>query len=134
MKRYGSAAIFVMMLAASGPAVAQGPRGGGPGGRGGRYPGVIRQLVFPCEAACRETAKDCGESAEATAFDCVSAACSNEITAAQDACASDRTTDPCRTAISALRDCGSGCTDTERTAQTACRSALGDCVDACATE
>src|SRR5262249_1558306 len=96
MKRFVPAAIFVMMLASFGPGIAFGPQGGGPGGRVGRFSGVIRQLVFPCEAACRVTANECSEAAESTALDCVAAACPSEITAAQHACASDATTDTCR--------------------------------------
>ena len=131
MKRFVPAAIFVMMLVPIGYAIAHGPGDGGPGGRMGRAPGVIRQLVFPCQAACQVTANGCSETAASTAIDCVTAACSSQITAAQDACASDATTDACHTAINTLRDCGSSCIDTERTSETTCRTALHDCVDAC---
>ncbi len=87
MKRFVPAAIFVVMLASVGPAIANGPHGGGGfGGRVGRHSGVIRQLIFPCEAACRVTATDCSEAAESTALDCVTAAGPSEITAAQEAC------------------------------------------------
>lgn len=135
MKRYIPAALFVVMLGSVGPVLARGPGGdGGPGGRGGRFSGAIHQLVFPCAAACRAAADECREGVEATTLDCVAVACPSEVTAAQEACATDRTADTCRTAIDALRDCGAGCIDTDRTNHTVCRTVLHDCVDACSAE
>lgn len=135
MKRFVPAALFVVMLGSVAPVLARGPGGGGgPGGRGGRFSGAIHQLVFPCATACRAVDEECREGVEATTLDCVAVACPGEVTAAQEACASDRASDTCRTAIDALRDCGAGCLDTDRTNSTACRTVFHDCVDACSAE
>lgn len=134
--------IAMAMIGAASLATAHGP-GGGPGGgrgpgmggirpsRGERPVGILRQLVFPCPAACNDTAKDCNETAENAALACVSAACETEIGAAQTACADDLRADACKTAFADLRECAADCLDTQATAVRACRDALATCVDAC---
>jgi hypothetical protein len=96
--------------------------------------GLLGQLIFPCQAACVSDAQDCVDTANATALDCVSTACSTEITAAQTACAESRSSTECKTAVSALADCGESCLDTRATSLTTCRETLNDCRDACESD
>lgn len=117
------------------PAWAHGRPGLGAGKPGGERPpfagGVLGQLIFPCPAACAETVDSCVATADAAAVDCVSSACPTEVTTAQTACAEVRSSEECRDAVAALRDCGETCLDTRSTAIQACRAALSDCRDAC---
>src|SRR5262245_8413975 len=116
----GVVALFAGIAAA--PVWAFGPGGRGqfgpppgPGGHpGGRPGGFLMQLVFPCQAACGDTARSCSESADSEAIACVSAACAAEITAAQTACDSDKRSDACKEAVNALRTCADSCLDTRQ--------------------
>jgi hypothetical protein len=103
-------------------------------GRAVHSVGLLRELIFPCAAACSATAKSCHEAADAEALSCVSAACAVEISAAQTACADDRRSDACREAVGDLRECADSCLDTRATALAACREAFRDCIDACDSE
>src|SRR5262249_2256250 len=128
----------IVALTAITLALAHGGPGGGPGGfhspgaevrppRAGHPVGLLRQLIYPCQAACSSTAKDCNEAADSAALSCASAACPAEIQAAQTACATDSRSDACLAAVSDLRDCAGDCLDTRTTALMTCRSALTDC-------
>ena len=146
MTRHASTFLSIAGLAAlvAGTALAHGGPGvpGGFGGRGpavddgglrraGRPNGLLQRLVFPCAAACGDTAKSCQDTADTAAETCVTGACQTQIDAAQTACADDARSDGCRTAIGDLRDCAADCLDTRGAAIDDCRSALEDCVDAC---
>ena len=125
--------IFALIAAA--PAFAHGGRGPGPGRPSGvrslHSRGVLGQLIFPCQAACADTAQSCVDSADSTATSCISSACPDEVSAAQTACQADRSSDACETAVEALRGCADDCLDTRATAVAACRDALTDCHAAC---
>jgi hypothetical protein len=118
------------------PAFARGPRGlarpGGPGAL--RVPGLLGQLIFPCEAACGDDAESCSQSANDTAVSCVSDACATQVAAAQAACQADRRSSDCRTAVADLKTCGATCRETLSGSLADCRSALVDCHDACSAD
>jgi hypothetical protein len=128
----------IFALIASTPAFAHGGHGPGAGRPSGvralHSRGVLGQLIFPCQAACTDTAQSCAESADSTATSCISSACPDEITAAQTACAADRSSDACESAVEALRDCAADCLDTRATAVGICRDALRDCNAACESD
>ena len=127
-----TAGLFVLGVALT--AEARGPHGGGGPGFGGRGPGagsLIGRILFPCPAACDDTAHSCMMTADSAAVTCVEGACAAEITAAQTACADDRRSDECRAGVSTLRECGADCLDTRSTAASACRDALDTCLEAC---
>lgn len=127
-------ALLTLCMAAT--AFAQGRRGATPP-RGGGAPhsrGVLGQLVFPCPAACADDARDCTESANDDAVSCIGTACPTEVTAAQDACTEDKRSEECKAAIGALAECADSCLDTYSTAVGACRTALGECREACTAE
>ena len=128
--------VTVLTLTLAGAALAHGPSRGGFGEphAAPRAPGLLTQLIFPCQAACVATARECDDSADADALTCISAACPTEVSAAQTACAADRTSQTCRDAIGALQTCSDSCLTTRQTALTACRSALATCRTACAAE
>src|SRR5712692_7905076 len=95
------------------------PHGGGFGpGFGPRAPGLLTQLIFPCQAGCSSTARDCADAADSAALTCVSGACAAEIDTAQTACAADRTSADCHDAIDALRTCAASCLTTRQSALT----------------
>lgn len=125
--------VAMCMVVAPAAALAQGhPAEVGAGrGPGGFYGGILEQLLFACQAACGDTLRECVDAADADAVTCVTAACSSQISAAQTACASARGSQACRTAVSALRDCGSSCLTTRSTAVGTCRDGLNTCRDAC---
>ena len=124
-------ALIASVSANGGPGSGRGGLRGIPPSRAGHPVGVLRELIYPCPAACNEIAKDCNETADTAALACVSDACPTEITAAQTACADDSRSDACQTAVTALRTCAATCLDTRATAITACRTALRTCADAC---
>ena len=130
----GLATVLSLTLAAS--ALAHGPSHAGFGASHAvpRAPGLLTQLIFPCQAACVTTARECDDTADSDALTCISAACSTEVSTAQTACATDRTSQACRDAITALQTCSDSCLTTRGTALTACRSALATCRTACAAE
>ena len=124
--------LLVLGLAVAAEAHGRGGFGGGFGGPG--FPGsgaLLGRLLFPCPAACRDTAESCTATADSAALTCVEGACAAEITAAQTACKDDRRSQACRDAVNGLRECADTCLNTRRTAVGACRDALGDCLDAC---
>lgn len=141
MKHWATTALMVAGLGvtalAAPPAGAHGggPRGGGFGeggaGRPTRSSGLLRQLVFPCPAECRTTARECNEAADVEAQTCIAGACTTEVEAARTACAEDSEAAACRDAIAVLRTCAGDCLDARGTTITACREALSDCVDTC---
>lgn len=124
-----SVTLFVLSLGFNHMAWAHGDRGG-VGGRG-ISGGVLQQLVFPCQAECRDAAQTCGETAESEGVTCVQSACATQVTAAQTACAADRTAQACKDAVSALRTCGESCLTTFQTAASACRDTAESCRDVC---
>jgi len=127
--------VTVLTLSVATAALAHGPgRGFGEPHAAPRAPGLLTQLIFPCQAACVTTAQQCDETADSEALTCISAACPTEVTAAQTACGADRTSQACRDAISALQTCSDSCLTTRQTALTACRTALTACRTACAAE
>jgi hypothetical protein len=130
MAKQRSLILGLTMLAVgfTAPAWARGAHGGGGGFGGGGH--VFEELIFPCRAACSETARGCFETASSTASSCIASACSAQVTAAQDACKGGRST-TCRSAVSALRECGESCLDTRAGAAEACRSDRNTCVAAC---
>ena len=82
------AALFVLSLSLSESAWARGDRSGV--GHRGFSGGVLQQLIFPCQAECRDTAQDCVETAEGEGISCIQTACAPQIQAAQNACATDQ--------------------------------------------
>jgi hypothetical protein len=134
--------VAVLALTLAAPAWAHpgrgGPRGGGPrGGAGHIRPralhlgGLLQQLLFPCDAACIDDVRDCHGTADDNALSCVTDACPTEIDAARAACTDDSTTQECRDALSALRDCSEPCLETRAGDLDVCREALSNCRDAC---
>lgn len=122
--------LAILLLSLSGSVWARDlPRGGV--GQPGFSGGVLEQLIHPCRATCRDTARDCSDAAESDAVTCAQNTCAQEIVTAQSACAVDRTTQACKDAVSSLRTCGAACLTTLRSAVTSCRETLSDCVDAC---
>ena len=136
-KRNATTILTVAMLACllAVPMLAQGRHGGGarrPGPvHGLSSRGILAELIYPCQSACAQTGRDCGEAANDTAVSCISSACSAEVTAAQTACAEERSSEECRDAVDALLDCGDTCLDTRSAALDTCRDAQRDCRDAC---
>ena len=120
-------ALFVLTVGVSESAWAHGD-GGGPRGFSG---GILQELVFPCRAECRDTARDCVEPLESTAVTCIEGACATQVQAAQTACAADRTAQACKDAVSALRTCGDSCITTLQTGTSACRDTEQSCREAC---
>jgi hypothetical protein len=134
------AAVLTLVVAI--PAWARGPSRAGfgvghmlrPGGPKPVAPpprGLLGQLIYPCPAACFNTAKTCYEGADTDALACISAACATAIQTAQAACATDRRSEACRDAVSDLATCSDSCLDTRETTVRACREALNDCRAAC---
>jgi hypothetical protein len=124
-----SVALFMLSLGFSHVAWARGDHGG-VGGRG--FPGgVLQQLIFPCQAECRDSAQACGETATSEGVTCIQSACTTQVQAAQTACAADRTAQVCKDAVGALRTCGESCLTTFQTAASACRDTAESCRDAC---
>jgi len=123
------------------PALAREHRGHadrGPGrpslGRPGHSRGLLGQLIFPCHAACAETARACGDTANAEALTCVSDDCPAEIATAQADCAEDRRSEECRDAVEVLAECADSCLDTRSEAIDVCRDTVMDCRDACESD
>ncbi len=103
-------------------------------GRGGVLGGVLQELVFPCQAACRNAAEDCIEPLKTDAVACVQDACATQVQTAQTDCAADRTVQACRDAIRAVRACGELCLATFQIGVAACRDTDQSCRDACDTQ
>jgi hypothetical protein len=131
---FGVAAIVALTLAV--PAWARGPLRGrfSTPHAAPRAPGLLTQLIFPCRAACVNTARDCDDSADSEALTCISDACTTEVETAQTACGTDRTSEACHDAVSALQTCSESCLTTRQSALSDCREALATCRAACATE
>jgi len=126
-------ALGLLSMGMSGSVWARGDSDGA-AGRGGFLGGVLQELVFPCQAACRNAAEDCIEPLKADAVTCVQDACATQVQAAQTACAADRTAQACRDAVRAVRTCGESCLTTLQTGVAACRDTDQSCRDACDTE
>lgn len=103
-------------------------------GRPGHSRGLLARLIFPCQAACAETARTCGDAANSEALTCVSDDCPAEIAAAQADCAEDRRADECRDAVGALAECADSCLDTRSEAIDVCRDLVMDCRDTCESD
>ena len=95
--------------------------------------GLLGQLIYPCQAACDETARDCYDAADSTAVNCITTACPTQVEAAQTACQADRTSQACYDAVTALNTCSTSCLDTRNSALGTCRTALQSCRTACTT-
>ena len=97
--------------------------------------GLLGQLIYPCQAACDDTARDCYDAADTKAVNCISASdkCATQVGAAQTACQADRTSQACYDAVVALHTCSASCLETRNTDLTACRTALQSCRTACTT-
>lgn len=109
-------------------------RGDGDGiGRRGFSGGVLQQLVFPCQATCHESARDCTEPLETEAVASVQSSCATQVSTAQTACAADRRATACRDALTALRACGESALTSLQTGIAACRDTQASCIDACET-
>ena len=127
-KRFLVLAATTLVVGFSAPAWARGPHGDAGGLMGGAR--VFEELIFPCRAACADTARGCYDDASAAASSCIASACSAQVTAAQGACKGGRSS-ACRKAVNALRTCGESCLDTRATAAEACRATRNSCVAAC---
>lgn len=122
-------ALALLLLSTSGSVWAR------PFGGGGGFPGgVLGQLIYPCQAACRDTARDCSTAAEDEAVACIQNACATETETAESACVDDRTSQACKTAVTALRTCGASCLITLKSEVASCRAAQTDCVTACTAD
>jgi hypothetical protein len=148
MKRIASLGMATVALGVLTLAAAQAHRGGGrpgfapgsgigvpgaeaEGGHGRRPSSLLRRLIFPCPAACSDTARTCGQTADETALSCIAGACASEVSAAQAACGPETPTETCRTAVNALRTCAASCLESRATARSECRTAAENCLDAC---
>lgn len=125
--------VAALALTLAVPAWAHGPSHGtfGEAHAAPRAPGLLTQLIFPCQAACINSARDCDDTADAAALTCISGACATEVDTAQTACATDRTSQACQDAISALQTCSASCLTTRQSALTTCRTTLTTCRAAC---
>lgn len=130
--------LAILFVVTALPALAQGRHGFSLGGGGRAHAqharGILGQLIFPCPAACADTARTCLDDADGAALTCVTGACSAEITTAQTACAEDRTSEDCEDAVEALSDCADTCLDTRADAVDVCRDTARDCRDACESD
>jgi len=122
--------LFMLSLCFGEAAWAHGDRGGA--GRIGLPGGILQELIFPCQAECRNSARDCVETGENEGISCIQTACTTQIQSAQTACATDRSSQVCQDAISAVRTCGDSCITTFQTAASACRTTEQSCLTACA--
>ena len=135
------ATLALLILSLAVPAGARRPSRGGPGPQGfagpgpeGRFAGgVLERLISPCRTSCLDTMRTCHNAAETTTLTCVQTTCPTEIEAAQSACDTDRTSQACQDAVSALRTCSDACLETFHSTVTTCRDTLGVCRDTCDT-
>ena len=122
-------ALCMLSLSFGEAAWAHGDRGGAE--RKGLPGGILQELIFPCQAECRNSARDCVEAAEDEGIGCIQSACATQIQSAKTACATDQTAQACKDAVSALRTCGDSCITTFQTGATACRTTEQSCRSAC---
>jgi len=90
---------------------------------------LLKALVFPCPADCRDASQACIETADSAALTCIRGTCTTQIEAAQTACVVRD--DACRGAFTTLEECATPCLDERATALTSCHDALTTCLDDC---
>jgi hypothetical protein len=92
--------------------------------------GLLGELIFPCQAACGDDAKSCGEAADSDALTCIASSCGVEIDTGQTTC-QDRSSDGCDEAVDRLAECAQDCMSMRATAFRTCRATQRDCRTAC---
>ncbi len=128
--------LAVLALGLAVPAWAHGVAGLGsaarPSGLRELYaPGLLGQLLYPCQADCAAAAETCADGANSDALSCISSDCPTEIKTAQTACATSRSSSDCRTAVTALVQCADSCLTARSPAIATCHGTLNDCRSAC---
>ncbi len=123
------AALVALISGVSESAWARGDRGGA--GLRGLHGGVLQELVFPCQAECRSSVRDCVEPIESEAVASIQSTCATPVSAAQTACAADRTATACKEAVSVLRTCGQAAITALQTGVATCRDTEESCREAC---
>ena len=112
------AILSLLIFLSAQPALAQRPPGGPPVGR------LLEQLIDPCRTTCFDTVRTCHDTAEAEALASAQSTCATEIQTAQRACATtNRPSQACQDAVSALRTCAQSPLTAFRSAVNACNNA-----------